>query len=457
MIKVKQFRLLFCRQQKLKKLSTFYTPSLSFFANRPKVYINKLALCNSFKFSKDTNRWVNTSQNSSFYPNYFFQKTFYSTSCSIESNKQPLADKSIKVTTDATIPQSTDSDFAHSSPLLETFLASTENSCSTNLNHSKIWESSLWPHDLMIDLINTLHSISGQPYAITIAVTTIFIRFLALPLFISAQKNSSRLAHMRPELEMLKEKIDAAMTKNNINQIQYTNQMRELFVRYNCNPLKSLIVPLVQIPVFMSMFFALRKMPDYFPTELSKGGVLWFPNLILPDSTLVLPLLSASSFLVMVELNKEQMITANAKQGQILINVFRGLAVLMVPITMNFSSSMFCYWVTNNTYSIIQSLFFKSSKVRSYLDIWDLPKSVRDVESQSESRNDVTQNCNQRFLGEGKMKSQIELIKEHNKRVEAQRLLKKTQRQMIARQDAYDCNHHLSARQRRRAARKTTS
>jgi len=449
MIYFKRARFLSHTLEKYNKLSTCRISSLSLLILEKKTHRCKYPLFGSNYFYNDSNVRILTFTLRFCSPNYIPRKFISSTSCSSNANEKFIGDNSTTFTTDVTITPSTNSNIDSSTTFLETFSPSTEKIINKSINSSKIWESSFWPQDVIIDLLNTLQSLSGQPYALTIAATTILIRLLALPLFITAQKNSSRMAHMRPEMEILKQKIDAAMNKNKVNQVQHTNQMRELFIKYDCNPLKSIVVPFVQIPVFMSMFFALRKMPDYFPIELSKGGMLWFPDLTIPDSTLVLPLLSASSFLVMIELGKEQMMATNVQQGRMFINIFRGLGILIVPVTMNFSSAMFCYWITNNLCSIGQSIFFKSSIVRKYLDIWDLPKPIHVMEPQIDNQLDFIQRIIQKVKGKGVEKTQIEMMKEHNERVETRRLMKKVQEQMADSDgNRGDYNRHMNAKKK---------
>ena len=48
----------------------------------------------------------------------------------------------------------------------------------------------------------------------------------------------------------------------------------------------SLAMPLVQLPVFMSFFWALQGMGEHFP-GMESGGALWFTDLTVADSTLV--------------------------------------------------------------------------------------------------------------------------------------------------------------------------
>ena len=59
-----------------------------------------------------------------------------------------------------------------------------------------------------------------------------------------------------------------------------------------------------------------------------------------------------------------------------MIMVFRGMSLIMVPITMNFPTSLFCYWVTNNVFSLGQTLLLKVPAVKKSFGIWNPPKPV---------------------------------------------------------------------------------
>jgi len=203
---------------------------------------------------------------------------------------------------------------------------------------TEVWEPSWWPQDHMLQLIVNLHDVSGMNYAVTIGALTLAFRVAMVPLFVKAQQNSSRMAHLQPEMAVLKEKIDRVDPKDTVRQQQYSKQMQDLFRKYDCNPLKSLLVPLVQMPIFMSMFFALRQMPDVFPEKLVDGGIWWFVDLNAPDPYYILPVTSALTFLAMMEMMKTQMTSNNPAQGQLMLTFFRALAVLMVPMTINFST-----------------------------------------------------------------------------------------------------------------------
>ena len=231
--------------------------------------------------------------------------------------------------------------------------------------------------DQAICLINSAQQLTGMQLGETIILMTAGLRVVVFPLFVIAQRNSSRMAHMKPEMDAIKAKSEMqGGSTDPETQRKLGLQLRALFQKYDCNPARAIALPLVQIPLFMSMFFGLQKMPRLFPEELSNGGILWFTDLTVPDPTYALPIISAGSFLASIEMNKAQTMASNPQQGMIMTNVFRVLAVLIVPMTIHFPTCVYCYWATNNFLTTAQGWVLQQPSVKKALGIWELPKPV---------------------------------------------------------------------------------
>eukprot|EP00970_Alexandrium_tamarense_P018934 scaffold13565_cov191-Alexandrium_tamarense.AAC.5 len=238
------------------------------------------------------------------------------------------------------------------------------------------FEPTWWPSDQLLLLLNHVHDVylPAYPYAVTIGVTTLAARLLLFPIYAAGQRNSSRMAHMQPEMKKI---MDATPKQpDQATQQKVMAQTRALWRKYDCNPMKGLVVPLASFPFFMGMFFGLKKAPDYFPDLLSSGGLFWFTDLTQADPLMILPVLSAGTFLVMTELTKDQMMSSDPVRGRNMVNAMRALAIVMVPLTAYFNSAVLCYWVTNNSFTMGQSLFFKLEPVKKMFGIWDPPKPV---------------------------------------------------------------------------------
>lgn len=228
-----------------------------------------------------------------------------------------------------------------------------------------------WPSDYMIDTIlfiakNTDLGLAGSVISFTVA-----FRLLVFPLFLKTQRNSSRMAHMKPEMDLLKQRLEKDTNRDIESTKRYKKQVKALFTKYDCHPLMGLALPLAQMPVFMSMFFALQRLPELYPQTLSMEGILWFPNLAIPDPYYILPLLTAGSFALTIEITKET-ITDPALARTMFVGM-RVLAALMVPFTATFPTVMFVYLLPNSIISLLSFLLLQQPSIRKKVGIWDPP------------------------------------------------------------------------------------
>jgi len=137
------------------------------------------------------------------------------------------------------------------------------------------------------------------------------------------------------------------------------------------------------MPVFMGMFFGLRNMAEdnHIPSFAYQGPDLQaymgsfgdFTNLTIPDASFLLPIYCAGSFMLMIEMGADGM---DPKQGAMMKNVMRGLAVCMVPFSMQIPQGVFMYWCTNNSWSLAQTAVLKAPGIKKAMGIWDPPKQV---------------------------------------------------------------------------------
>jgi YidC/Oxa1 family membrane protein insertase len=269
--------------------------------------------------------------------------------------------------------------------------------------------------DQAVHGLNAVRDLSGLGYGESIVLATVLVRLALFPLFVKLQRNSARMAHMQPEMQALKKKMDSLGSNvDQETQMKFGLQMRALMKKYDCNPFSSLLAPIVQIPVFMGMFFGLRKMPQYFGPDMSNEGILWFHDLTAYDPYYVLPVASAMTMLASVEMNKAQMVATNPGHGQFLVNAFRSMSIVMVPAIATFPASLNLYWLVNNTFTAVQAWLFQNKKVRKALGIWEMPKPVPGM-PKPKGILEAIENVINRKPTEG------ELIKSHNEAVESKK------------------------------------
>ena len=188
-----------------------------------------------------------------------------------------------------------------------------------------------YPPHLVMSFIENFHVTCDIPYWGAIVGTTVILRILLLPIAIKTMQSGARMAVLRPDLLRIQEAMKNDPTAGEMStKLRYQQEMVALFKKFKVNPLHSLLMPLAQLPIFISFFIGLRDMGNHFP-EFTTGGALWFVNLSVPDPYYILPVLNSLSFLIMVEIGAEGMETANKDTFKW---VMRGLAVLMTPLTM---------------------------------------------------------------------------------------------------------------------------
>ena len=283
------------------------------------------------------------------------------------------------------------------------------------------WDPKWWNlADQAVNVVNFLHDTTEMGYAGSIVVATCALRICILPLAIRGQRAASRMAHLQPELTLMKKRYEALGTPTQAETRAFTEQMQALFKRYDVKPFASIAAPFVQAPIFIGMFFGMRKMPELFPDALSTGGILWFTDLTIPDPTYILPLACGVSFFATIEAGKEQMIDSNPDYGPTIVNAFRALSLVMVPVITTFPTAMLCYWVPNNFITLIQSVTLRNDWVKHQLGIWDRPKPVPGSSDNagggfSETMNNLVKQV------KGEPTTEKEKIKRHNQEIETRK------------------------------------
>lgn len=106
-----------------------------------------------------------------------------------------------------------------------------------------------------------------------------------------------------------------------------------------------------------------EKVPSF-----KEGGALWFTDLTTPDSFFILPVMSGLATLLTVELG-----AVDGMQGQPMMSkmkmFLRGFAVLIIPATASFPKALFCYWLTTNMCSLVQTLVLKQPAIKRAVGI----------------------------------------------------------------------------------------
>ena len=184
-------------------------------------------------------------------------------------------------------------------------------------------------------LLKTIHSLIGN-WGWAIVLVTVLIKLAFYKLSETSYKSMANMRKMAPRLQSLKERYGDDRQKLN-------QAMMELYKKEKINPLGGCLPILVQIPVFIALYWVLLE-----SVELRHAPfMLWIQDMSSPDPYYILPLLMGVTMLIQQKLNPAPMDPIQAK-------VMMVLPVVFTVFFAFFPSGLVLYWVVNNTLSIAQ-------------------------------------------------------------------------------------------------------
>ncbi|KAJ3360805.1 Mitochondrial inner membrane protein oxa1l [Kappamyces sp. JEL0680] len=216
--------------------------------------------------------------------------------------------------------------------------------------------------------VELTHVSLGLPWWGTIIASTVLVRLLLFPIVVKAQRTSVLLQNMRPAMDAIKERSAKLKKLGDLQGFQRENmKMMTLFQEHKMSPL-SPFWGMVQIPVFISFFLAVKKMAEIPLPGLSTGGALWFTDLTLTDPYFILPVAASGAMILSMELNKAA--SANISTGA--KNGIRIASLVGVFFLSYLPAAVMVYTMTNGIVTLLQILLLQTPKVRNWLG---MPKS----------------------------------------------------------------------------------
>lgn len=184
-------------------------------------------------------------------------------------------------------------------------------------------------------LLKTIFGIFGN-WGASIILTTVVIKAAFYKFSASSYKSMGNMRKLQPKIEALKERYGD-------DRQRFSQAMMELYKKEKVNPLGGCLPILIQIPVFIALYYVLLE-----AVQLRQAPfVLWIHDLSAPDPYYVLPIIMGVSMLVQQRLNPTPPDPVQAK-------VMMLMPVFFTFLFLQFPSGLVLYWVVNNLLSILQ-------------------------------------------------------------------------------------------------------
>lgn len=180
-----------------------------------------------------------------------------------------------------------------------------------------------------------IHGFVGN-WGLAIIILTVCIKLLFFPLSAASYRSMANMRRVQPEMARLKE-------LHGDDRQKLSQAMMDLYRKEKVNPLGGCLPILVQMPVFIALYWVILESVELRHAEL----ILWIKDLSVMDPYFVLPLIMGVTMFIQQGLNPTPPDPMQAK-------VMRMMPILFTFMFMWFPAGLVLYWIVNNLLSIAQ-------------------------------------------------------------------------------------------------------
>ncbi|MGZ4960081.1 MAG: membrane protein insertase YidC [Methylomonas sp.] len=187
-------------------------------------------------------------------------------------------------------------------------------------------------------LLNEIHSFVGN-WGVAILGVTLFIKLLFFKLSKTSFQSMAKMRKIQPKLKELQERYADDRQK-------FNTEMMSMYKREKVNPLGGCLPIMVQIPVFISLYWVLIETVELRQADFA----LWIQDLSAQDPFYLLPILYGITMKIQQSLNPAPIDPLQAQ-------VMKMFPIVFTVFFLFFPSGLVLYWICNNTLSIIQQWY----------------------------------------------------------------------------------------------------
>lgn len=195
----------------------------------------------------------------------------------------------------------------------------------------------------VLDLLEWLYGITHN-YGWAIVMMTFIIQLVLLPLTYKQLKASAVMQKIQPEMKRIQDKYGKT------DPMAAQREMMALYKKYGANPLSGCLPLLIQFPIFIALFNALR-------TSWCLHGapfILWIKDLSAKDPYYVLPIAMGVMMFIQQRMTMPDMGKDNPNAA-----MFKWMPIFMTLLFLNFPSGLTLYWFVSNCISLCINVVLK--------------------------------------------------------------------------------------------------
>ncbi len=187
-------------------------------------------------------------------------------------------------------------------------------------------------------VLDKIHNVIGH-WGWSIVVLTLLIKLVFYKLTEAQFRSMGKLRKLQPRIQALKERYGDDRQK-------FGQAMMDIYKKEKVNPLGGCLPILVQIPIFISLYWVLLE-----SVELRQTSFLWVPDLSRPDPYFILPILNGIFMIV------TQRLMPTAGMDPLQRKIMMYLPVVFAVLFALFPAGLVLYWATNAGVSLAQQWY----------------------------------------------------------------------------------------------------
>lgn len=195
-------------------------------------------------------------------------------------------------------------------------------------------------------LLSLIHSVVLN-WGWAIVILTIIIKAAFFSLSSKSYRSMAKMKLVAPKMQQIKERYGDDRQK-------LSQEMMALYRKEKVNPMSSCLPMLVQMPVFLALYWVLLE-----SVELRHAPfIFWINDLSVKDPYFILPILMGVSMFIQMQLNPQ---VGDPMQAR----VMKFMPIVMTFFFLWFPAGLVLYWLVNNIMSLAQQHFIMKSTEKS--------------------------------------------------------------------------------------------
>ena len=235
-----------------------------------------------------------------------------------------------------------------------------------------------WVSEPLSYLLDLFSGMLGS-YGLGIIVLTILMKLILWPLTAKATRSQKKMQALQEPMAALREKHKGSPQKLN-------QEMMKFYKEHKVNPFAGCWPIMIQIPIFLGMFWMLRSAAELYGQEF-----LWANDLSEQDqiaevfgfSANLLPILMVVTQWFQMKLTPMQLGPQMSEAQRINAKMMRFMPFMFLIFLYFFSSALVLYWTVQNLMTILQTLVTKREPLKG-----EKTKELGGSSSENFDRND---------------------------------------------------------------------